>query len=220
MFSSNHFHPIAGQSYKNRNSLTYLCLESENFSNEGLFVNVSNGNVLVAHGCKMNDDGTIEWSHSDDKGIHNVHQFSELYGFDTNGKSVVDRDDDEPMTWAEVFEIELEGTRTKLESLLCYDTKKRCIYENINPETYDEIMESAEMDAFEQYTDCLPEWNDETQYLFQTKYLDKIKPLAEEWEARIMSVAKHYDKTGEQISPEQTATEYYTDYFNRFWNRQ
>ena len=53
-------------------------------------------------------------------------------------------------------------------------------------------MESAEMDAFEQYTEDerFPEWNEEAEYLFRTECLNKIKSLAEEWEAGIMHHAK------------------------------
>ena len=42
-------------------------------------------------------------------------------------------------------------------------------------------MESAEMNALEQYTEDerFPEWNDEAEYLFRTEYISKIKPLAE-----------------------------------------
>ena len=119
---NNHFHPIAGQIYQNHNGIKYLCLESEGFSNNGLFISVSSGYVLLAHGCKRNDDGTIEWNCSEDKGFHDVHKFSELYGFDSTGKSIVSQDDDEPSTWAEVIKIEFEGVRAELESLVYYDT--------------------------------------------------------------------------------------------------
>ena len=68
----NHFHPVAGQIYQNHNGIKYLCLESEGFSNDGLFISVSSGYVLMAHGCKQNDDGTIEWNCSEDKGFHDV----------------------------------------------------------------------------------------------------------------------------------------------------
>ena len=149
---NNHFHPIAGQIYQNHNGIKYLCLESEVFSNDGLFISVSSGYVLLAHGCKRNDDGTIEWNCSEDKGFHDVHKFSELFGFDSTGKSIVSQDDDEPSTWAEVIKIEFEGVRAELESLVYYDTKQRCFNENINPTTYDQILESAEMNALEQYT--------------------------------------------------------------------
>ncbi|MEE0873349.1 MAG: hypothetical protein UIH27_07760, partial [Ruminococcus sp.] len=63
---NNHFHPIAGQIYQNHNGIKYLCLESEGFSNVGLFISVSSGYVLLAHGCKQNDDGSIEWNCSED----------------------------------------------------------------------------------------------------------------------------------------------------------
>ena len=99
---NNHFHPISGQIYQNHNGIKYLCLESEGFSNDGLFISVSSGYVLLAHGCKRNDDGTIEWNCSEDKGFHDVHKFSELYVFDSTGKSIVSHDD-EPSTWAEVI---------------------------------------------------------------------------------------------------------------------
>ena len=89
----------------------------------------------LAHGCNQNDDGTIEWNCSEDKGFHDVHKFSELYGFDSTGKSIVSQDDDEPSTWAEVIKIEFEGVRAELESLVYYDTKQRCFNENINPTT-------------------------------------------------------------------------------------
>ena len=117
-----------------------------------------------------------------------MHKFSELYGFDSTGNSIVSQEDDEPSTWAEVIKIELEGVRAELESLVCYDTKQRCFNENINPTTYDQILESAEMNALEQYTEDekFPEWNEETEYLFRTEYISKIKPLAEEWEVGIM----------------------------------
>ena len=217
---NNHFHPIAGQIYQNHNGIKYLCLESEGFSNDGLFISVSSGYVLLAHGCKQNDDGSIEWNCSEDKGFHDVQKFAELYGFNSYGESIVFQDDDEPLTWADVFKIELDGTRSLLENSLYYDTKERCFYESCTPETYDEIMYSSEVDAFEQYTDRLPEWNEETQYLFQATYLDKIKPLAEEWEARIMAVAERCDKSREPFFCDETATEYYTHYFNRFWDRE
>ena len=136
---NNHFHPIAGQIYQNHNGIKYLCLESEGFSNDGLFISVSSGYVLLAHGCKQNDDGSIEWNCSEDKGFHDVHKFSELYGFDSTGKSIVSQDDDEPSTWAEVIKIEFEGVRAELESLVYYDTKQRCFNENINPTTYDQM---------------------------------------------------------------------------------
>ena len=61
--------------------------------------------------------------------------------------------DDEPSTWAEVIKIEFEGVRAELESLVYYDTKQRCFNENINPTTYDQLMESAAMNALEQYTE-------------------------------------------------------------------
>ena len=132
--------------------------------------------------------------------------------------------DDEPSTWAEVIKIEFEGVRAELESLVYYDTKQRCFYEDINPTTYDQLMESAEMNALEQYTEDerFPEWNDEAEYLFRTEYISKIKPLAEEWEAGIMYHAKlvdEYEKESLAFGDE-TATEYYTDYFNRFWGRE
>ena len=54
------------------------------------------------------------------------------------------------------------------------------------------------MNALEQYTEDerFPEWNEEAEYLFRTEYINKIKPLAEEWEAGIMY------------------------HFNRFWGRE
>ena len=221
---NNHFHPISGQIYQNHNGIKYLCLESEGFSNEGLFISVSSGYVLLAHGCKQNDDGSIEWNCSEDKGFHDVHKFSELYGFDSTGKSIVSQDDDEPSTWAEVIKIEFEGVRAELESLVYYDTKQRCFNENINPTTYDQLMESAEMNALEQYTEDerFPEWNEEAEYLFRTEYINKIKPLAEEWEAGIMYHAKLVDEheKGSPAFGDETATEYFTDYFNRFWGRE
>ena len=123
---NNQFHPIAGKIYQNHNGIKYLCLESEGFSNDGLFISVSSGYVLLAHGCKRNDDSTIYWNCSEDKGFHDVHKFSELYGYDSTGKSIVPQDDDEPSTWAEVIKIEFEGVRAELESLVYYDTKQRC----------------------------------------------------------------------------------------------
>ena len=199
-------------------------MESESFSNDGLFISVSSGYVLLAHGCKQNDDSTIEWTCSEDEGFHDVHKFSELYGFDSTGNSIVLQDDDEPSTWAEVIKIEFEGVRAELESLLYYDTKQRCFIENINPTTYDQILEFAEMDAFEQYTEDerFPEWNEEAEYLFRTEYINKIKPLAEKWEAHIIYYAKRFDADGKGNHKfgDETVTEYYTDYFNKFWGRE
>ncbi len=85
-------------------------------------------------------------------------------------------------------------------------------------------MESAEMNALEQYTEDerFPEWNEEAEYLFRTEYIRKIKPLAEEWEAGIMYHAKLVDEhdKGSHAFGDETATEYFTDYFNRFWGRE
>ena len=85
-------------------------------------------------------------------------------------------------------------------------------------------MESAEMNALEQYTEDerFPEWNEEAEYLFRTEYISKIKSLAEEWEAHIMYRAERFDaeeKENDEFGDE-TATEYFTDYFNRFWGRE
>ena len=132
--------------------------------------------------------------------------------------------DDEPSTWAEVIKIEFEGVRAELESLVYYDTKQRCFNEKINPTTYDQILESAEMNALEQYTEDerFPEWNEETEYLFRTAYISKNKSLAEEWEAHIMYRAERFDteEKGNDEFGDETATEYFTDYFNRCWGRE
>ena len=124
------------------------------------------------------------------------------------------------ITWTKVFTQELDGLRTMIEDSLHYDTKQRCFVESSDPSTFSEIMFSAETDAFEQYDGMLPEWDDETEKLFQSEYLSKIKPIAEEWEAQIMYAAEKLDER-ENVSESwgETATEYYRHYFDRFWGR-
>ena len=124
------------------------------------------------------------------------------------------------ITWAKVFAQELDGLRTMLEDSLHYDTKQRCFVESSDPSTFSEIIFSAETDAFEQYDGMLPEWDDETENLFQSEYLSKIKPIAEEWEDQIMYAAEKLDER-ENVSESwgETATESYRHYFDRFWGR-
>ena len=83
------------------------------------------------------------------------------------------------ITWAKVFAQELDGLRTMLEASLHYDTKQRCFVESSDPSTFSEIIFSAETDAFEQYDGMLPEWDDETEKMFLSDYLRKLKTSAE-----------------------------------------
>ncbi len=122
----------------------------------------------------------------------------------------------EKITWAEAFENSLESWRDSLFSDITYDRNKHVFSVSSSPRTYREIIESAEMDEFEEYGDTLPEWDDEAERLFKADYLPKIKKMIKKWESHIMKCAEKFDKHY-QFDENETATEYFTEYFKVFW---
>ena len=122
--------------------------------------------------------------------------------------------ENEMMTWAEVFKERLESIRQELDDTFGYSSKDGFILslsELSSPITFAEYIADCEMDAFEDYRDRVPEWDDEAEKLFRTSYLPKIKEIAEEWEQQLLRT--HPAANGESM------TEFFTEYFTHYWSR-
>lgn len=57
------FQPEKGNVYRLRDGGSYECISSKN---EAVLRHTATGWTFTAHGCQMNPDGTIEWTHSTD----------------------------------------------------------------------------------------------------------------------------------------------------------
>lgn len=125
-------------------------------------------------------------------------------------------------TWKDALINSLLSWESEINEIVSFDTKNRCFNVSSNPPTYKDIIESAEMDAFEDYPN-LPEWDDNNKDLEKMfrEYLVEIKSICEKWEEYIMCRATEFDKRATEFdkSDEETATEYYTSFFNQFWGR-
>lgn len=82
MIERNYFQPKAGRKYLNRNGFTYFCLAKGDKDNSAMFISITSGFTLLAHGCQKNDDGTMEWDSSTEHGFHDIRSSLESYGFD------------------------------------------------------------------------------------------------------------------------------------------
>lgn len=125
------------------------------------------------------------------------------------------------LTWAEIFKERLESIRQELDDTFGYNPKDGftlSLSELSCPGTFAEYITECEIDAFEDYTDRAPEWDDETDQLFKTSYLPQIKEIAEEWERRLLGCAEEYDRT-HTATPGESMTEIFTEYFNYYWSR-
>lgn len=127
--------------------------------------------------------------------------------------------------WSAAFAESIESLSIEIFDAVIYDKKRHIFIVSSNPDTFAEIMASAEMNSFEEFED-LPDWpahNEELEKelneLFHTEYLDKIKPLCEKWERHIMISAANFDKHY-IFEEDETATEHFTEYFNHFWGRE
>lgn len=56
------FRPEKGKTYKNDNGGTYRCLESSD--DQIIMQNVASGWTLIAHGCGIYENGSIDWDYS------------------------------------------------------------------------------------------------------------------------------------------------------------
>lgn len=56
------FNPVIGETYTNRGGGTFRCLWSSDADAD--FINTKSGWKFQAHGCRLYDDGTIEWDYS------------------------------------------------------------------------------------------------------------------------------------------------------------
>lgn len=56
------FKPVCGQTYRNKNGMDYLCLES--YADEAVFVNTTSRWEFSAHNIRRDEDGRIEWDYS------------------------------------------------------------------------------------------------------------------------------------------------------------
>ena len=56
------FYPAAGRTYRNAGGGTYLCKSAD--GTEAIMVNIKSKWSLVAHGCRIYFDGSIEWDYS------------------------------------------------------------------------------------------------------------------------------------------------------------
>lgn len=122
---------------------------------------------------------------------------------------------DEITTWKEALINSLLSLKIEINDMVSFDTKNRRFNVSSNLPTYKVIIESAEMDAFEEYPN-LPEWDDynkDLEIMFR-EYLDEIKFICEKWERHIMCRAAEFG-SGDGA----TATEYFTELFNQFWGR-
>ena len=129
--------------------------------------------------------------------------------------------ENEMMTWAEVFKERLESIRQELDDTFGYSSKDGFILslsELSSPITFAEYIADCEMDAFEDYRDGVPEWDDEAEKRCRTSYLPKIKEIAEEWEQQLLSCAEEYDRTHPAANGE-SMTEFFTEYFTHYWGR-
>ena len=124
--------------------------------------------------------------------------------------------------WLKAFAESLESYRNEIYETAFYDKQHHCFVFSSDPMTFAEIMESAEINAFEEY-DNLPDWDDkdeELKRLFRVEYLDKIKPICEAWERHMMNAAKNYDKHYVfDYDGETSAVAYFTKYFKLFWGK-
>lgn len=77
-----YFQPLPGKKYLNHNGFTYFCLQKADVDCSALFISISSGYTLIAHGCSKNEDGSIDWISSVGKGFNDVNSFVEQYGFD------------------------------------------------------------------------------------------------------------------------------------------
>jgi len=125
--------------------------------------------------------------------------------------------------WLKAFAESLESYRNEIYETAFYDKQHHCFVFSSDPMTFAEIMESARNDAFEEYDD-LPDWDpkdEKMNKLFHSEYLDKIKPICEEWERHMMNAAKNYDKYHVfDYDGASTATEYFSKYFAVFWGNR
>lgn len=56
------FSPEVGKTYTNNGGGTFRCLKS--FGADAAFINEKSGWKFQAHGCRLYDNGTIEWDYS------------------------------------------------------------------------------------------------------------------------------------------------------------
>lgn len=56
------FSPKVGKTYTNNGGGTFRCLQS--FGADADFINTKSGWRFQAHGCRLYDNGTIEWDYS------------------------------------------------------------------------------------------------------------------------------------------------------------
>ena len=129
--------------------------------------------------------------------------------------------ENEMMTWAEVFEERLGAIRQEFDDTFGYNSKdgfNLSLSELASPTTFAEYIADCEMDAFEDYRDRVPEWDDEAEKLFRTTYLSKIKEIAEEWEQQLLGCAEEYDRT-HSVANGESMTDIFIEYFTHYWSR-
>ena len=66
------FAPQNGVVYENHGGGKFVCLDRNASSRSARMQNIESGWMLVAHGCGMYEDGTMDWDYSTQLGFYPV----------------------------------------------------------------------------------------------------------------------------------------------------
>lgn len=58
------FNPVPGETYRNHGGGTFRCIAGSQTKGRATMQNMASGWTLVAHGCGIYEDGTIDWDYS------------------------------------------------------------------------------------------------------------------------------------------------------------